>query len=139
MPESYAAELNAGSLAGARLGLLADLLRIEPEDDEVALVVEQAVNQMRALGAVVERVSGTGLREMLSSRTDGFFVLIRDFKYDIDAYLAANPQAGVGSLAGILESGRFHPAIEESLRASAAMGEDSSEEYLEELRALGYL
>lgn len=133
IPESYAAGLNEGALRGARLGLLEDLLRIDPEDEEVALVVEQAANEMRALGASVERVRVDDLQSLIGTRIDGFFVLIRDFKQDINAYLAANPQAGVGSLAEILERGDYHPAIEESLRASEAMDDESTSEYLEEL------
>ncbi|MCZ6643982.1 MAG: amidase family protein, partial [Gammaproteobacteria bacterium] len=132
-PESYAAGLNEGALRGARLGLLEDLLRIDAEDEEVALVVEQAANEMRALGAVVERVRVDDLQSLISTRIDGFFVLIRDFKQDINAYLADNPEAGVGSLSEILERGDYHPAIEESLRASEAMDDASVLEYLEEL------
>ncbi|MCZ6619342.1 MAG: amidase family protein, partial [Gammaproteobacteria bacterium] len=134
VPESYAAGLSGASLRGARLGLLEDLLRIEAEDEEVALVVEQAANEMRALGASVERVRVDDLQSLISTRIDGFFVLIRDFKHDINDYLADNPEAGVASLAEILKTGLYHPAIEESLRASEAMDDASEAEYLEELQ-----
>lgn len=133
IPQSYAAGLNGSALQGARLGLLEDLLRIDAEDEEVALVIEQAANEMRALGASVERVRVDDLQSLLNTRIDGFFVLIRDFKQDINAYLADNPEAGVGSLAEILSRGDYHQAIEESLRASEAMDDASETEYLEEL------
>ena len=133
IPKSYAAGLNGAALQGAQLGLLDDLLRIEPEDEEVALVVEQAANEMRALGASVDRVRIDDLQSLISTRIDGFFVLIRDFKQDINTYLANNPEAGVGSLAEILKRGDYHLAIEESLRASEAMDDASDTEYLEEL------
>ncbi|MFB3107701.1 MAG: amidase, partial [Pseudomonadales bacterium] len=132
--QSYAAGLNGSALQGAHLGLLEDLLRIEAEDEEVALVIEQAANEMRALGASVERVRVDDLQSLISTRIDGFFVLIRDFKQDINVYLADNPEAGVGSLAEILSSGDYHQAIEESLRASEAMDDASETEYLEELK-----
>ena len=131
--ESYAARLNGGALQNARLGLLEDLLRIEAEDEEVALVIEQAANEMRALGASVERVRIEDLQSLINTRINGFYVLIHDFKQDINAYLADNVEAGVGSLTEILERGDYHPAIEESLRASEAMDDESESEYLAEL------
>ncbi len=133
IPPSYAAGLHAGALRGANVGLLEDLLLVEPEDAEVATVIGASVKAMQALGANIRRVRIPELDALLNTRVDGFFVLVHDFKTDINAYLAANPDAPVGSLSDILASAAYHEAIDESLRLSEAMDAESEADYLAEL------
>jgi amidase len=130
---SYAAGLNATALQGARIGVLEEALLVDPQDRSVANVVGFAVDDMRALGATVVRVSVPGLWRAFESRMNGFFVLVYEFKRDINAYLTENPDAPVRSLADIIATGVFHPAVDDSLRASEAMGPGSRREYLEAL------
>jgi amidase len=139
IPRSYASGLHGNALQGAKVGVLEDLLLVEPQDAEVANVIGASVEAMRALGATVVRVRIDGLDDLLSTRVDGFFVLVHDFKTDINAYLAANPNAPVGSLAEILASGSYHPDIDEMLRLSQAMEADSQGDYLAELNHRGLL
>lgn len=139
VPDSYAAGLSPSALRGARIGVLEEVLLVDPEDAPVAEVVGSAVNDMQALGATVVRVSEPTLWPMLESRLNGFFVLIYDFKHDLNRYLAENPQAPVGSLAEIIAAGAHHPDVDASLRASEAMGSGSRRDYLEELAHRGRL
>jgi amidase len=130
---SYAAGLNATALQGARIGVLEEALLVEPQDRSVANVVGFAVDDMRALGATIVRVSVPGLWKAFESRLNGFFVLVYEFKRDINAYLMENPDAPVRSLADIIATGAYHPDVNDSLRASEAMGPGSRREYLEAL------
>ncbi|MDH3641622.1 MAG: amidase family protein [Gammaproteobacteria bacterium] len=133
IPDSYANELHPGALRGANVGLLEDLLLVDPEDAEVAAIVGAAAEAMQAMGANIRRIRIPGLDGLLSTRVDGFFVLVHDFKTDINAYLLANPEAPVKSLAEILAGGAYHESIDSSLRLSAAMDDGSRADYLAEL------
>lgn len=132
-PDSYLEGLAPGALRGARIGLLEEALLVEPEDGPVAEVVGEAVNRMQALGATIVRVSMPELWPTLESRLSGFFVLVYDFKQDINAYLRDQTNAPVGSLAEILAAGVHHPEVDASLRASEAMAAGSRRDYLAEL------
>ncbi|MEZ5553795.1 MAG: amidase [Pseudomonadales bacterium] len=132
-PKTYQDALRAGDLAGIRIGVLEDLLIVEPADMEVADVFGAAMSEMQSLGATVERIHIDGFEALQSSRVDGFFVLIHEFKTDINAYFASHPNAPVASLDEILLSGQYDPAIGESLRLSQAMDERSDQDYLAEL------
>jgi amidase len=130
---SYAAGLNATALQGARIGVLEEALLVDPQDRSVANVVGFAVDDMRALGATIVRVSVPGLWQAFESRMNGFFVLVYEFKRDLNAYLRDNPDAPVRSLADIIATGSYHADVEDSLRASQAMGPASRRDYLEAL------
>jgi amidase len=132
-PDSYLDALRPGALRGARIGLLEDALLVEPEDAAVADVVGAAANRMQALGATVVRVSLPDLWPTLESRLSGFFVLVYDFKQDINAYLAEQAQVPVRSLTEIIAAGVHHPGVDSSLRASEAMASGSRRDYLSEL------
>jgi amidase len=130
-PRSYLEGLRPGALRGSRIGVLEEALLVEPDDGVVANVVGDAVNRMQALGATVVRVSLPELWPTLEARLNGFFVLVYDFKRDINAYLAAQVEAPVRSLAEIIAFGLHHPEVDGSLRASEAMAPASRRDYLE--------
>jgi Asp-tRNA(Asn)/Glu-tRNA(Gln) amidotransferase A subunit family amidase len=132
-PEQYAKNLNPVALSGARIGVLEDLLLVEPADGEVAEVVGQAAAELQSLGAVIERVRLPEYWETIEPRLDGLFVLVYEFKRDIDHYFANTPGVPVRSLADLLASGIYHPDLEASLRASEAMGKHNRRDYLEAL------
>lgn len=134
-PDSYLDALRPGALRGARIGVLEEALLLEPEDAAVADVVGAAVNRMQALGATVVRLSLPELWPTLEARLSGFFVLVYEFKRDLNAYLAAQPEAPVRSLAEVIAAGLHHPEVDGSLRASEAMAPASRREYLEALAA----
>jgi amidase len=131
--ERYTEGLNPLALNGARIGILEDLLLVEPADTAVAEVIGRAAAELQSLGATVERVALPEYWEIVEARLDGLFVLVYEFKRDIDRYLATTPGAPVDSLADLLASGMYHPDIEAALLASEAMGERSRGEYLEAL------
>ena len=62
-------------------------------------------------------VSIPDLSELLDDELGGHFVLIHDFKPDIDTYLANRPTAPIRSLDEIIASQKFHPAIAPQLHA----------------------
>ena len=61
----------------------------------------------------------------------GFLVLAQDFKFDLNAYLAARPTAPVRTLEEVLTSGKYHPAVETALRNSQNVESRDTKEYLE--------
>jgi Asp-tRNA(Asn)/Glu-tRNA(Gln) amidotransferase A subunit family amidase len=129
IPTSYTDFLQLNGLRGARIGLLTALLGTDPEDGEVAAVVRSAVNEMKGQGADVIEVTIPGLADLLTDRANGFLVLRQDFKFDLNAYLAAHLSAPVRTLEDVLASGKFHPAIDTNLRNSQAVESRDTQEY----------
>jgi len=129
IPSSYLDALNPGALTGKRIGVVEDLLLLDPEDGEVVAVIGQATTELAAAGAELVRVRLPDLDTILNVEPTGFFVLAHDFKTDINAYLASHPDAPVKSLTEILASGRFHPSIDQVLRVSESMSEESEPLY----------
>jgi amidase len=125
--------LTLNALRGKRIGVLEDLLLVDPEDTEVAAVIGHAAAELRGLGAELIRVHIADFAELTATRIDGFFVLVYDFRHDIEAYLARHEDAPVKTLEEVLVSGRYHPALDENLRLSLAMDEDSLPDYQAEL------
>ena len=130
IPKSYTDYLQLTGLRGARIGLLTALLATDPADAEVAAVVRGAVGEMKEQGAEPVDVAIPGLSDLLTDRANGFLMIRQDFKFDLNAYLAARPSAPVRTLEEVLASGKFHPAIETNLRNSQAVESRDTEEYL---------
>ena len=128
-PKSYTDFLQLTGLHGARIGLLTTLLGTDPADAEVASVVRGAVDEMKGQGVEVVDVTIPGLADLLTDRANGFLVLRQDFKFDLNAYLAARPSAPVRTLEEVLASGKFHPAVETNLRNSQAVESRETQEY----------
>jgi amidase len=131
VPKSYTDALQIGALRGARIGQLTALFGTDPADAEVATVVRAAVGQMKGQGAEIVEVAIPGVTELLTDRMRGFLVLGQDFKFDLNAYLAAHPTAPVRTLEDVLASGKFHPALETVLRNAQAVESRDTKEYLE--------
>jgi amidase len=129
IPSTYTDFLQLTGLRGVRIGLLADLLGTAPEDTEVATVVRAAVNEMKGLGAEIVEVTIPGLSELLVDHPRPNLVLVQDFKFDLNAYLASRPTAPVRTLEEVLASGKYHPAVEASLRFSQAVESRDTAEY----------
>ena len=129
VPRSYRDGFATATLKGARIGVLKALMSTGPEDDEVAGLVTKALDQMKAQGAEVVDAVVPGLDDLLR---DGS-VIADEFKFDLAAYLAKQPNAPVKSLGEILERGLYHDQLEATfrLRNSAAVRE--SEHYRQAL------
>jgi Asp-tRNA(Asn)/Glu-tRNA(Gln) amidotransferase A subunit family amidase len=132
-PASYTASLQADGLKGARIGLLVPLLGSEPEESEVAEIVMQAVSQMQEEGAELAKITIPDLESLITDRYNGHLVLMQDFKFDLNAYLARRPTAPYRTLEEIVASGKPHLEIEANLQTSLDVPILDTKEYLEHL------
>jgi amidase len=122
IPKSYTEFLQLTGLRGARVGLVTALLGSDPDDTEVATVVRAAVNEMKAGGADVVEVAIPNLIQLFTDPGGpGALIIRQDFKFDLNAYLAARPTAPIRSLEELLASGNYHPAIQKQLSDSQAL------------------
>jgi amidase len=125
VPTSYRAELTAGGLKGARIGVLRSLFGNAPEDEEVAGIVRKALDAMKAQGAEIIDVIVPGLDDLLRDSS----VINDEFKFDLADYLARHPSAPVKSLAEILERGLNHDALDTTFRLRNAPEVRETEHY----------
>ena len=108
----YTDFLVADGLRGARIGVLRQLSNTETADPEVLQRFEEALADLRAVGAVV--IDSVAVPEL--DTIEGT-MWCRRFRHDIEAYLASlGLDAPVKTLEEIIESDRFHPPIEQRLR-----------------------
>jgi amidase len=95
-------------------------------------VVRAAVNEMKAGGADVVEVAIPNLIELLTDPGGpGALIIRQDFKFDLNAYLAARPTAPIRSLEEVLASGKYHPTIQKPLSDSQAVQSRDTKEYYE--------
>ncbi len=121
-------------LRDVRIGLLSDWLVQEPADEPVAEVVSGSLQLMvDRTGWQVETVDSPAVNASLDRPLNGHFVLIHDFKTDIEAYLRSNPLLDIADLDELMAGEKYHADIQGSLSASAAMSEDDHATYLHEL------
>lgn len=102
----YVAALSPGALKGKRVGVLRD--RVGDRADITALF-DAALAQMTALGATVVEIgdSRSGQEKLGKAELD---VLMTELKADLNAYLAALPNAnGPKSLADVIAFNKAHP------------------------------
>jgi Asp-tRNA(Asn)/Glu-tRNA(Gln) amidotransferase A subunit family amidase len=124
VPETFHDFLKKDALEGARLGLLTEYLGEVAPFSEVSKVVRQAVTVMTDNGAIVVELEIEGLAELLEDTS----VIDSEFKFDLEKYLKQS-NAPIQSLAELLESGRYHAALEQRYRRSIGI-KDNSEKYL---------
>ena len=127
VPETYHDFLKADALEGVRLGLLTGYLREEAPFGEVSTVVRQAVAVMTDNGAEAVDLEIEGLDKLLRDSS----VIDMEFKFDLENYLRLS-KAPIRSLSEILESGRYHAALEQRYRRSAD-AEENSKKYRDRL------
>lgn len=127
IPDTYRNFLKTNALEGARVGLLSEYVQKDAPFGEVSKVFERAVAVMMKNGAIVVQLEVEGLDELLKDTS----VIDMEFKRDLEAYLQQS-DAPVKTLAGILDSGRYHAALEKRYRRSDAAGANS-EKYLKRL------
>ena len=99
-------------MKGARIGVLRALWGDAPEDDEVAGIVRKALDGFKAQGAEVVDVAVPGLDDLLRDSS----VIGDEFKFDLAAYLAKQPNAPVKSLGEILDRGLHHAELDATFR-----------------------
>ena len=102
----------ADGLKGARIGVLRALWGTAPEDDEVAGIVRKALDGFKAQGAEVVDITVPGLDDLLRDSS----VIGDEFKFDLAAYLAKQPNAPVKSLGEIIDRGLHHAELDATFR-----------------------
>jgi hypothetical protein len=117
IPVSYRAALHADALAGARIGVVRGLFGAAPEDQEVATVVQSALDSLKKAGAETIDVVIPGLDELLRDSS----MINSDFKFDLADYLAKSENPPVRSLGDILDRGLYHAALEATFRTRNAV------------------
>lgn len=127
LPKGFGEYLQADALAGARLGLLSAYLRTSAPYGEVSDVVRDAASAMEKAGAELVEIDIEGLDDLL--RTTG--VIDMEFVADLENYLQQS-DAPVHTLEEILESGRYHAALEQRYRRSIDASQ-KDDEYQERL------
>jgi amidase len=127
IPKSYRDGLRADSLKGARIGILRALFGngATPEDDEVGGIVRKALEGLKAQGAEVVDLAVPGLDELLRDSS----VIADEFKFDLAAYLAKQPNAPVKSLGEIIERGLHHDQLDATFRLRNAPEKKETEHY----------
>src|SRR5215831_7391346 len=117
IPPSYRAALRIDALTGARIGVIRSLFSTTPEDQEIAGIVQKALDSLKKAGAEVIEVSIPGLDDLVRDSS----MIAYDFKFDLADYLARSPDAPVKSLADILDRGLLHTSLESNFRARNAL------------------
>jgi len=125
IPKSYRDSLTADGLKGARIGILRSLWGSAPEDEEVAVIIRRALDAMKAQGAEVVEVSVPGLDDLLRDSS----VIADEFKFDLMAYLAKQPNAPVKSLGDVIERGLHHDALDANFRLRNSPEKRETEHY----------
>lgn len=129
LPQSYREGLAGATLKGARIGVLRGLFGSAPEDEEVAALIQQALDVMKVHGAEVVDAVIPGMDDLLRDSS----VISDEFKFDLADYLAEHPGAGVTSLGEILERGLYHQELEQTLRQRNAPERRDTEHYRQAL------
>jgi amidase len=125
IPRSYVAALDDRTFRGVRVGILTPLFGAAPEDQEVAALVRKAIATFSNNGIEVTEVTVPGLDELLQ----GTSVINAEFKFQLMDFLQQYQRAPVHSLAEILSSGRYDPAVEGVFKRSEAVESRDSEAY----------
>jgi len=125
IPKTYRDALKADGLKGARIGTLRSLFGTAPEDDEVAGIVRKALDGLKAQGAEVVEITVPGMDDLLRDSS-----LIGDeFKFDLAAYLAKQPNAPVKTLGEIIDRGLHHAQLDQTFRLRNAPEQRETEHY----------
>ena len=126
VPDSYTQYLDPDGLKDARLGVARHLFAPGDADPEVLRVMEEALAELRSLGAtLIDPVRIEGLQEI----RDSFRRRAGSLKYDFNRYLESlGPHAPYQTLEDIVESKKFHPHNEKRLRDALAVEEPPEEQ-----------
>jgi Asp-tRNA(Asn)/Glu-tRNA(Gln) amidotransferase A subunit family amidase len=125
VPKTYLTAMSESSLGDVRVGVLTPLFGSAPEDAEVGDIVRAAVKHLARMGAEVIDFDIPGLQELLQ----GTSVINAEFKFDLLDFLAKRPGAPVKSLDEILQSGRFHKAVEGVFRRANEVASRDTDAY----------
>ncbi|MGE3959134.1 MAG: amidase family protein [Vicinamibacterales bacterium] len=129
IPRTYNSFVGDAGLGDITIGVLAPLFGGTPDDQEVAAIVRNAVEDIRSMGAGVVEIPFPGLEELLRDTS----VINAEFKWDLEDYLARYPSPPVRTLADILLSGKYDPAVAGVLKRASETAARDSEAYRQAL------
>ena len=129
-PSTYTAFLKSGRLRKARVGLLLDAILPAQTDPDVAGVVSAAAAELRGLGAEVMEVTIPNYATI-----GNFSIITREFKTNLEAYLAATPAAPVKTLQQILDTGTVHAGALSLFNQALTFPSIDTEDYRQRLAA----
>jgi amidase len=123
---TYATSLRRDGLKGARIGVLRQAYERPTTDPEVVQVFMKALEDMKKAGAEIIDPASVDLSQVRRDQNAG---VCMGFKYDINAYLAAQGnRVPVHNLDEIIKSQKFHPSVQlrlERAQQSTPQGPDS--------------
>jgi amidase len=119
--EDYTKFLKADGVKGKRIGVLRSFFGNAPIHQEVNAVANQAVEDLRRLGATVIELNTPDLDS--GKIFSDVSVHLYEFKPAINAYLAGG-NAPVKSLEEIISSGKFHADIGENIKKAESLEMD---------------
>ncbi|MHA6247424.1 amidase [Pontibacter sp. CAU 1760] len=123
VPDNYTQFLKKDGLKGARIGVLRTLSEKDP-DPQVKALFEQAIADLRRLGAVV--VDSVEVPDFEQLRQNQWCAV---FKQDINQYLfSLGDGAPVTSLEEVIKSGKYAPYIAESLKQEFSQEDETGED-----------
>jgi amidase len=132
IPRTYTTALKEGTLKSARIGVLAEFFGTAPEDQEVAIVVRSAVEEMKARGATAVDLEIPELAKLVTSAN----LLTQELKVYLGDYLKA---AGgyATSIEEMLETGLHSSSLQGILDVANGTAADylSGEDYKGRLAA----
>ncbi|PLT32756.1 amidase [Bacillus sp. V5-8f] len=122
----YVKSLDRKGLQGAKIGVIRDLFGKQAESAEVNRVTNEAIEDMKELGAEVVDVKIPELDKILAYPSLSSW----EFKFQFNDYLKSlGSDAPFDSLTEIIESGQFHPSSKNSLVARDQIKSLEEEEY----------
>lgn len=127
---NYTQFLKADRLQGARIGVLSSFFGSQPEHAEVNAVVDQAIAQMRTVGAVIVPITVPDLDS--TKLVADVSVHLYELKADLGRYLHQIPPPPVKSLEDIIASGKYHSSLDANLKKALSLS-IAAPEYKERL------
>jgi Asp-tRNA(Asn)/Glu-tRNA(Gln) amidotransferase A subunit family amidase len=107
LPSDYTQFLRKDGLKDVHLGVLRALSNTETEDPEILALFEQAILDLRRLGAIV--VDPVEIKDFAKQRAANDFCSA--FLWDVNKYFQSlGPKAPVVSFMQIIRSGQYHPS-----------------------------
>lgn len=125
IPRTYLGAIGDRDIRDIRIGILTPFFGSAPEDAEVATIVRDALHTFADFGADVVEITIPDLDEALR----GTSVINDEFKSDLDEFLKQYPGAPVHSLAEIVASGKYDPAVEGVLKRANGVASRDTESY----------
>jgi amidase len=132
IPRSYTSSLKAGALSTARIGVLTEFFGNAPEDQEVALVVRRAIDEMKMRGAAAVDVVIPDLAKLVTAAN----LLTQELKVYLGDYLKGSG-GYAASIEELLETGLHTSGIQGILDAANGTPDDylSGDDYRARLLA----